>query len=226
MIKFFYKIIILVLILASCSNNNITNENNNNRKKSSINSEIQETNIQFEVNNIPFGIVDLQNGGYSNIDNEIIETLNAYKPCTNNIIDINGSKYYVSSVYTLNIDDENFSDINEHYIYVSLWGLYGDDAYFVSGFYPFTKHSQNINIKPSINNDMLKFEVLRYAEEYEYTDIYKFRIEENNNLTHFYLTNFIEESSEEGTNKITSYSFGKDDINMNDINMHFQIDKK
>ncbi len=228
--KIFYKIIIFMVLLVSCSE---TNNLDNNIKKTAdlkdselVNKNIVEASIEFDVTKIPFGIVDLKNGGYTNIDNEVIKTLNAYKPCTNSVIDINGNKYYVSSVYTVNIDDENFFDINEHYIYVSLWGLYRDNAYFTAGFYPFTRHSQNINIKPTVNKNMIEFEVLRYADEYEYTDIYKFRIEENHNITQFYLTDFIEESFEEGTNKITSYSFGKDDINMNDITMLFEIDKR
>ena len=93
-------------------------------------------------------------------------------------------------------------------------------------FYETKTFIENINIKPTVNKNMIEFEVLRYADEYEYTDIYKFRIEENHNITQFYLTDFIEESFEEGTNKITSYSFGKEDINMNDITMLFEIDKR
>ncbi|ELV04700.1 hypothetical protein H263_14712, partial [Brachyspira hampsonii 30599] len=47
--------------------------------------------------------IDIKNNSYTNIDKYVIKTLDAYKVYTNkynDIININGNKYYISSVYT------------------------------------------------------------------------------------------------------------------------------
>ncbi|WPC37558.1 hypothetical protein PQQ32_11790 [Brachyspira hyodysenteriae] len=175
--------------------------------------------------------IDIKNNSYTNIDKYVIKTLDAYKVYTNkynDIINLNGNKYYISSVYTLNIDDESFYEKleNEHYIYVSLWKLNNNNANFVAGFYPFTMYSYDVEyIKPYISNNMLEFEILRYARKYEYIDYYKFAIIETNNIINFYLTNFTEKTPEydykTDETKISEYSFDKDNIIMNNLNKNY-----
>ena len=227
--SFISKILIFFFILfISCSNNSADNKNESyNTKKEKISNEINYTDIEFEVNAIPFDIVDIEKNNYINIDNRVIEGLNAYKIFTNDIVNINGSKYYILSVYTINIDDESFNEKieNEHYIYVSLWKL-NNNANFVAGFYPFTMYSYDVEyIKPYISNNMLEFEILRYARKYEYTDYYKFAIVETNNIINFYLTNFSEKTPEyddkTDETKIAEYSFDKDNIMMNNLNKNY-----
>ena len=228
--SFISKILIFFFILfISCSNNSADNKNESyNTKKEKISNEINYTDIEFEVNAIPFDIVDIEKNNYINIDNRVIEGLNAYKIFTNDIVNINGSKYYILSVYTININDESFNEKieNEHYIYVSLWKLNNNNANFVAGFYPFTMYSYDVEyIKPYISNNMLEFEILRYARKYEYTDYYKFAIVETNNIINFYLTNFSEKTPEyddkTDETKIAEYSFDKDNIMMNNLNKNY-----
>ncbi|MEI0516605.1 hypothetical protein [Brachyspira murdochii] len=186
-------------------------------------------NIKTEV--IGSASIDIKNNSYTNIDKYVIKTLDAYKVYTNkynDIINLNGNKYYISSVYTFNIDDESFYEKleNEHYIYVSLWKLNNNNANFVAGFYPFTMYSYDVEyIKPYISNNMLEFEILRYARKYEYTDYYKFAIIETNNIINFYLTNFTEKTHEydykTDETKISEYSFDKDNIIMNNLNKNY-----
>ena len=228
--NFISKILIFIFILISCSNSSVNNKNesDDNTEKEKISNEINYTDIEFEVNAIPFDIVDIEKNNYTNIDNRVIDGLNAYKTFTNDIVNINGSKYYILSVYTLNIDDESFYEKleNEHYIYVSLWKLNNNNANFVAGFYPFTMYSYDVEyIKPYISNNMLEFEILRYARKYEYTDYYKFAIIETNNIINFYLTNFTEKTPEyddkTDETKIAEYSFDKDNIIMNNLNKNY-----
>ena len=86
---------ILIFILISCSNNSVNNKNesDDNTEKEKISNEINYTDIEFEVNAIPFDIVDIEKNNYTNIDNRVIDRLNAYKTFTNDIVNINGSKY-------------------------------------------------------------------------------------------------------------------------------------
>ncbi|WP_245580613.1 hypothetical protein [Brachyspira alvinipulli] len=116
--------------------------------------------------------VDIKNNNYANIDKYVMETLDAYKVYTNkyhDIININGNKYYISSVCTINIDDEK--QYMEDYIYISIWKLNNNKADFVSGFYPISASSEIDYIYSNITNNMLEFEIARYSTSYQYVII-------------------------------------------------------
>ncbi|MEI0557684.1 hypothetical protein [Brachyspira intermedia] len=185
-------------------------------------------NTKTEV--IGFASIDIKNNSYTNIDKYVIKTLDAYKVYTNkynnnNIININGNKYYISSVYTFNIDDESFYEkkYNENYIYISIWKLNNNKADFVSAFYPFSASSKIGYISSNITNNMLEFEMHRYpfTRPMGCVNYYRFNIVESNNTINFYLTNFSEETSERDYNTgemlDVEYMFEHDNVNMNDL---------
>lgn len=170
--------------------------------------------------------IDIKNNSYTNIDKYVIKTLDAYKVYTNkynDIININGNKYYISSVYTFNIDAESFYEKqdSEDYVYISIWKLNNNKADFAAGFYPISASSEIYYISSNITNNMLEFEIARYSTSYQYVNYYKFNIVENNNTINFYLTSFSEKTSEQdyNTGEISDveYIFDHDNVNMNDL---------
>ncbi|PCG20037.1 hypothetical protein [Brachyspira sp. G79] len=210
--KFILAIMFSIVILILCAANTKSD------KKTKY------ENTKTEV--IGFASIDIKNNSYTNIDKYVIETLDAYKVYTNkynDIININGNKYYISSVYTFNIDDESFYEKqdSEDYVYISIWKLNNNKADFVSAFYPISASSEIDYISSNITNNMLEFEIARYSTSYQYVNYYKFNIVENNNTINFYLTNFSEKTPERdyNTGEISDveYIFEHDNVNMNDL---------
>ncbi|WP_028328930.1 hypothetical protein [Brachyspira alvinipulli] len=223
--KFTLVMLFSIVMLISCANNNSDNKKYNTAETKS-DKKIEYLDTKFEV--IDVVTVDIEDDNYTNIDKYFIETLNAYKVHNTDTININGNKCYISSVYTINIDDESFYEKkdSENYIYISLWELNNNKANFISGFYPNTIGSEWVgDIISHVSNNVLEFEIERYSMSHSYINSYRFDIVESNNIIDFYLIDFSEKTpetdSETGEILMTEYLFDHDNIIMDNLDKDY-----